>query len=201
MTGGLSRALRLAGAVIGAAVLVGGLAAAFAAEPGVAPPPPSTPPAAAKEKAVTLADLDAIKQTMQKSRGRTLVVHFWATWCLPCLKELPIVNRFAQEMRGQGIDVLSLSLDDPKATARVAKVLGETAPALTRAIAKVDDPDAFIAQFDRKWEGAIPALFVFDAQGRVRGRHIGEATRPDLDALVREAAPDSAADHASAKPH
>ena len=161
---------------------------AVAARPWVATAEPLTAPAAPKP--VTLADLDTIKQQMQKSRGRTLVVHFWATWCLPCIKELPILNRFAQEKKAHGVDVLSLSLDDPKATARVAKVLGETAPALTRTIAKVDDPDAFIAQFDRKWEGAIPAMFVFDAQGRLRGRHIGEATRPDLDGLIQEARPE-----------
>jgi thiol-disulfide isomerase/thioredoxin len=169
---------------------------AAAARPWIATAEPLTAPTALKN--VTLADLDAIKQQMQKSRGRTLVVHFWATWCLPCIKELPILNRFAQEEKAHGVDVLSLSLDDPKATARVAKVLGETAPALTRTIAKVADPDAFIAQFDRKWEGAIPAMFVFDAQGRLRGRHIGEATRPDLDGLIQEARPE-ADDSASAR--
>ncbi len=178
------RASLLALVVLAAIVTVGARRRLGAAEPVASP---------AGARSVALANLDAIKLAMQKSRGRTLVVHFWATWCLPCLKELPVVNRFAQEMRGQGVDVLSLSLDDPKASARVAKVLGENAPALTRTIAKVDDPDAFIAQFDRHWEGAIPAMFVFDAQGRLRGRHIGEATRPDLDGLIQDAAPEGAA--------
>ncbi|HVR63276.1 MAG TPA: TlpA disulfide reductase family protein [Polyangia bacterium] len=169
------------------------LAAAGLAWPALAAPPLAAAAAEslaapAAPKTVTLVDLDAIKQQMQRSRGRTLVVHFWATWCLPCLKELPVVNRFAQEKKAYGVDVLSLSLDDPRATARVAKVLGESAPALTRTIAKIDDPDAFIAQFDHKWAGAIPAMFVFDAQGHLRARYIGEATRPDLDGLIQEAA-------------
>jgi thiol-disulfide isomerase/thioredoxin len=166
---------------------LGVLMVAAALLPTVRRPAAAAEPAASS-RSVTLADLDAIRLAMQKSRGRTLIVHFWATWCLPCLKELPIVNRFALDKRGRGVDVLSLSLDDPKAAAHVAKVLGETAPALTRTIAKVDDPDAFIAQFDRKWEGVIPAMFAFDAEGHLRARHFGEATRPDLDGLVQVAA-------------
>ena len=175
---------------LGVAALAGAIALRTPAAAAESPPPTAGTAAASTPVAkapVAVADLDTIKATMQKSRGRTLVVHFWASWCLPCLKELPVVNRFAREMKPKGVDVLSLSLDDPKAGAQVAKVLGDTAPALTRTIAKVDDPDSFITQFDKRWEGAIPAMFVFDGQGHLRGRHIGEATRPELDGLVADA--------------
>jgi thiol-disulfide isomerase/thioredoxin len=144
--------------------------------------------AAAGKASVAVADLNAVRLTMRKSRGRTLLVHFWASWCLPCLQELPVINRFALDMKAKGgVDVLSLSLDNPDAVHRVEKLLNETAPALTPTIVKVDDADAFITAFDARWEGSIPALFAYDGQGRLRARHIGEATRRELDRLVADA--------------
>jgi thiol-disulfide isomerase/thioredoxin len=143
--------------------------------------------AAAGKASMAIADLNAVRLTMRKSRGRTLLVHFWASWCLPCLQELPVINRFAQDMKAKGVDVLSLSLDNPEAVNRVEKLLNETAPALTPTIVKVDDADAFITAFDARWEGSIPALFAYDGQGRLRARHIGEATRRELDRLVADA--------------
>jgi thiol-disulfide isomerase/thioredoxin len=112
-------------------------------------------------------------------------VHFWATWCSPCLEELPVIEKLAREMRPRGLEVLSLSLDDPqRAGARVAKVLSQVAPSLTRSIVRIGDADAFIGSFDGQWEGSIPALFAYDAQGQLRGRLIGEATRRELDELI-----------------
>lgn len=168
------------------ALVAAGLAVAGARRPAVAADVPLPPAVHASSTAnsMVLADLGAIKAAMQKSRGRTLLVHFWASWCQPCLEELPIINRFAVEMKGRGVDVISVSLDDPNAAAKASQVLSEKGPNLTRHLAKIDDADAFIASFDRQWEGAIPAVFAFDAQGKLRGRHVGEATRRELERLL-----------------
>lgn len=132
-------------------------------------------------------DIDGVKRTMRQSRGRVLLVHFWATWCLPCLDELPALSQFAGEMKPRGLDVLSVSLDDPQTgVARVRKLLAEQAPNLTPVIAKVGDADRFIGSFDSRWEGTIPALFAYDPTGQLRGSHVGEASRRELDALVSD---------------
>jgi thiol-disulfide isomerase/thioredoxin len=129
-------------------------------------------------------DLAAIKRALRGSRGHVVLVHFWATWCSPCLEELPLMEKFARDMRPRGVEILSLSLDDPeRAGGRVSKVLAEVAPSLTRSIARVDDMDAFIGNF-RSWEGAIPALFAYDSEGQLRGSLIGETNRHELDELV-----------------
>jgi thiol-disulfide isomerase/thioredoxin len=148
--------------------------------------PPSAQPSTASAPMVSsVVDIDGIKKSMRGSRGRVLVVHFWATWCLPCLEELPVISRFAREMKPRGLDVLSLSLDDPQtAQARVSKLLSEQAPNLTPVIAKFSDAGEFIGTFDSRWEGTIPALFAYDATGQRRGSHVGEASRGDLEQLV-----------------
>jgi len=129
-------------------------------------------------------DLAAIKRSLRGSRGHIVLVHFWATWCSPCLEELPLMEKFARDVRPRGVEILSLSLDDPeRAGARVTKVLTQVAPSLTRSIARVDDMDAFIGNF-RSWEGAIPALFAYDSEGQLRASLIGETNRHELDDLV-----------------
>ncbi len=152
-----------------------------AAELAVAEP---TPVAAGGAPGYVLMDLPAIKHLAHGS-GKPVLVHFWASWCGPCLAELPLVDKFAREMKGKGVDVVSLSLDDPgRAGDRVLKVLAQQAPNLTRNIVQVADSDAFVNTIDPQWEGAIPAMFGFDAKGTLRGRLIGEASRHDLDGLV-----------------
>jgi thiol-disulfide isomerase/thioredoxin len=144
--------------------------------------PPSASPAPLVSSVV---DIDGIKKSMRGSRGRVLLVHFWATWCLPCLDELPVISQFARDMKPRGLDVLSLSLDDPQtAQARVSKLLTEQAPNLTPVIARFTDADQFIGSFDSRWEGTIPALFAYDPTGQRRGSHVGEASRHDLDQLI-----------------
>jgi thiol-disulfide isomerase/thioredoxin len=150
--------------------------------------PRAAEPAPRGEPGYTLMDLPAITRAV-RGRGRPVLVHFWASWCGPCLEELPLVDKFAQDMKARGVDVLSLSLDDPaRAGARVVEVLASRAPNLTRNIVKVSDTEAFINAIDTRWEGSIPAVFAYDDKGRLRDRLIGEATRRDLEALVSRVA-------------
>jgi thiol-disulfide isomerase/thioredoxin len=175
--------LKGAGVVKGAAaaVVVAG-ALVWAAPAGHAADPRT---AATTGPGYAVMDLPAIKRALRDGRGHVVLVHFWASWCFPCIEELPTMEKFAREMKPRGLEVLSLSLDDPeRAGARVIKLLTEVAPSLTRTIARFDDTDAFIGTFDDRWEGSIPALFVYDQQGQRRGRLIGEASRRDLDQLV-----------------
>jgi thiol-disulfide isomerase/thioredoxin len=154
-----------------------------AAEPGPDPAAEAAAPVGAQ-----VMDLEAIKRALKERRGHVVLLHFWATWCSPCLEELPVIDRFARESKARGVEVLSLSLDDPeRSAARVTQVLADVAPSLTRSIARVENADAFIGTFDHQWEGSIPALFAYDAGGQLRGHLIGEATRQDLDQLVGRA--------------
>jgi thiol-disulfide isomerase/thioredoxin len=152
-----------------------------------------------------LVDVEGIKGLLRQSRGHVVLLHFWASWCGPCMEELPLIDKFARDMKPRGLEVLSLSLDDPaRAAARVGALLRRSAPNLTPNIAQFDDADALIAAIDPRWVGAIPALFVYDHQGKLRGNVIGESSRAELEQLVGEllkaAAQSTAAAHPPAEP-
>jgi len=173
----------------GLAALVLALGAPFvAAAPGGAGGKPGARAAKAAPAKVgdelTPLDVTRLGEEMRKARGRDLFIHLWASWCGPCLEELPQVDRFAREARARGATFLSVSLDDPRRAARVLEVLHKRGPNLTPFVARFDDPDKFIALFSTEWEGAIPALFAYDRQGHLRGSFVGEIESGDISRLL-----------------
>jgi thiol-disulfide isomerase/thioredoxin len=133
--------------------------------------------------------LDELRGTIEQHRGRVVVLHLWATWCMPCMEELPLVGQIAREARNRGVDVLSVSLDDPTAgsAARVARVLNERgSEAMSKTIVRMGDPDAFVASIDPRWEGTIPAFFAYDRAGKMRRSHTGALTKAAFDRFVND---------------
>jgi thiol-disulfide isomerase/thioredoxin len=135
-------------------------------------------------------DVGELRQEMQKAHGQSLFVHLWATWCGPCLEELPLVDQFARAARARGAVVLSVSLDnDPRGIARVQGVLRGRAPSLTALVARFEDPGQFMTLFSSSWEGAIPALFAFDGAGKLKSSLIGEVDPKEFETLLHRIAP------------
>jgi thiol-disulfide isomerase/thioredoxin len=183
----MSRA-RVALATVGVAVLSGLLALSACREPTArAAPAPTADAMKATPASYRLVDIEAIKGLLHQARGHVLLVHFWASWCGPCLRELPIMDKFAYDMKPRGLEVMSVSLDDPGrpgVAERVGALLRKQAPNLTPNIAHFADADELIAAISPRWTGAIPALFVYDHTGQLRGDLYGDSTRPELEQLV-----------------
>jgi thiol-disulfide isomerase/thioredoxin len=144
--------------------------------------------AAPRRPAAPIASLDRLRVTMKRSRGRVLLLHFWASWCRPCLPGLALVGELARAGKAQGIEVHSFSLDEPspQGAEAVARTLAERgAEGMSRTILRLDNPDAVIGQVDPSWTGSIPAYFAYDRKGKLHKAHVGESlTREKLAALV-----------------
>jgi thiol-disulfide isomerase/thioredoxin len=120
-----SRPLRyayLGFAMLGAAVLGAFVYDRLAARRGATavPPPASSahpsaasgaPTVPARIPAVTLKDLDGRPRALGEFAGRSLVINFWATWCAPCRREIPLLNRIQREYAGKGFEVVGIAVD------------------------------------------------------------------------------------------
>jgi thiol-disulfide isomerase/thioredoxin len=138
---------------------------------------------------VTVLDATGLRQVMGKAKGGDLFIHLWASWCGPCLEELPDIDRLARQTRARGAAFLSVSLDDPRRAAHVLDVLHRQAPNLTRFVAKFDDPDKFAELFSGEWDGSIPALFVYDRTGHLRASFVGQLENADIRRMLADISP------------
>jgi thiol-disulfide isomerase/thioredoxin len=95
-----------------------------------------------------------------------VLVNFWATWCAPCLEEMPSIERLRKSLEGRPFAVLAVNMAEPEA--RVRDFLAR----LPLGFPVLMDHDAVAA---RAWKARmLPATFIVGADGRVRYSHIGE---------------------------
>lgn len=114
-------------------------------------------------------------------RGQPLLVNFWGTWCPPCVKEMPELDRFAREHAAQGWRVLGLAVDNPRA---VREFLKRTP--VTYAIAMAGFDGSELARKLGNTQSGLPFTVAFDRRGRIAKTKAGETTAAELAGWARE---------------
>jgi thiol-disulfide isomerase/thioredoxin len=117
-------------------------------------------------------------------KGKVVLVDFWATWCVPCRKEMPELVQLQSRFRSKGLQLITVSADEPDKVAEAQKFLAQhnvPAPAYIR---EAKDDDKFINSIDSKWSGALPALFIYDKSGRKVKMFVGETSIKDVEAVL-----------------
>lgn len=105
---------------------------------------------------------------MSKFKGRPLLINFWATWCPPCVKELPELDRFQHEFAGKNWQVLGLAIDGPTP---VKQFLAKVKVGYEVGLAGFGGTE--LAQALGNEAGGLPFSVIIDAQGHVVHRKIG----------------------------
>ncbi len=112
---------------------------------------------------------------MASLRGKPLVLNFWATWCPPCVREMPALDRFAREHAAQGWQVLGLAADNVQA---VRKFLAVTPVGFPIALTGFEGID--LSRRLGNDSGGLPFTLLFGRDGNVRKRHSGETRYEQL---------------------
>jgi thiol-disulfide isomerase/thioredoxin len=146
----------------------------------------------ANEPMVVL-DTAGVRRRLRDAVGHPLLVHVWATWCAPCLQELPSFDEIAERARARGVQILALAVDtEYRDVARVPTVLRTRAPHLAPVVADHGGSPEFFALFSKTWRGTIPATFVFSREGHVHRAFPLFAHPKKLEAALDEVLSDQA---------
>lgn len=187
--------LRLVVALV--ALVLAGVVLAFVLFDRMAPPPPPPAPspqarslgqwqpATARGEPVALDFVDGAgaARSLAEWRGRVVLVNLWATWCAPCVEEMPALDRIAARLGGPDFDVVAISVDRQGA-AVVTPFLGKLG--LSRLAPYLDPSNAAVRVLGAP---GLPVSVVLDRDGRELGRVLGAAEwdSPAFEALLRRA--------------
>ena len=119
------------------------------------------------KKVVSLNFEELEQQYLQKKNDSIYIINFWATWCKPCIKELPAFEKLASNYTDKKVKLLLVSLDFPD------KLESQVIPFIERnniqsEVVLLDDADAnsWIPKVSPQWSGAIPATIIYKKDNR-----------------------------------
>jgi len=180
---GMRRPPALAGlAVLAlAAVAAGYYFGRVATVPSAPPPPPASSPKRIPEVLpdFTLADASGTPRSIREWGGRPLLINFWATWCPPCRREIPLLNALQAGYAPRGFEVIGVAVDFRDDVVAYMKDTPISYPVL---IGEQDGLEAARA-FGMETMG-FPFTVFTDVQGRIVTVHVGELHRPEAELIL-----------------
>lgn len=121
------------------------------------------------------ARLDGPDLAMTSLRGRALLINFWATWCGPCVEELPLLSSFYKEYSAKNWQMLGVAVDQPEPVKRFLNLSPVTFPVVLAGGSGIE-----VSRSLGNGAGALPFTVVLASDGRVAHRKIGRVTSDEL---------------------
>jgi thiol-disulfide isomerase/thioredoxin len=139
---------------------------------------------------VKIIKFEDLRKMMNHVSDTTLVVHFWATWCKPCVEELPNFEKLSKEFYPKKIRFVMVSMDFPK------DIKDKVIPFITKnninsEVVLLNEPDynAWIDDVDKEWSGTIPATLILNLTMRKRVFFEGQANLSKFIEELKEMTP------------
>ena len=140
---------------------------------------PSSVQAAETLPEFTLANLSGEQQSSHSWPDQALVINFWATWCAPCLREIPLLKEFHETQQANGITVVGIAVDRPEPVAAFAEDMMFNYPVLVGQAEGMEAAASFGVDFF-----ALPFTVFTDHDANILGVHTGELHSEDLENLA-----------------
>lgn len=125
--------------------------------------------------ALELPGLEGGTVSLQELRGKVVMLNIWATWCPPCLREMPSMQRVYEKHRENGLEIVAVAVDDLPGTrqddGRVEGLVSDFVDRLGVTFPVVLDPSGNTERlFDTEY---LPTTVLIDREGRIRAKEVG----------------------------
>ena len=118
---------------------------------------------------------------MKEFRGKPLLVNFWATWCPPCIEELPLIDAFYNRNKSKSLQVIGLAVDQPSMVRRYL-----TQKPLSFPVGLAGFNGTELGRALGNAQSVLPFSVIFDAKGRLLAQKAGKLDQADLDAWLKK---------------
>lgn len=119
--------------------------------------------------------------SMMALRGKPLLVNFWATWCPPCIEELPLIDAFYKENQSKSFQVVGLAVDQPS---QVKRFLTQKPLHFPNGLAGFTGTE--LGKSLGNTESVLPYSLLFDAKGRLLTQKVGKLDKKDLETWLQK---------------
>ena len=130
--------------------------------------------------AASLPDMEGKPQAMAQWRGKVLVVNFWATWCKPCLEEIPEFVRMQQKFGPQGLQFVGIAIDTPAKVREFAAKYRMNYPVLIGEMEAIE-----LARTAGNALGGLPFTVIVDRRGRLISTELGGLNERKLTPIIQ----------------
>jgi len=129
--------------------------------------------------AATLPDLSDTPQTIGNWKGKVLVINFWATWCSPCLKEIPHFVRMQRRLGGRGLQFVGIAIDDRDKVQAFVRKHEINYPIMFGQLDAIE-----LSKLAGNKRGGLPYTLVLDRSGEVVSQHYGGLDEEALEPII-----------------
>lgn len=141
----------------------------------------------AQSQSVRIIKFDQLKQMVDRPNDSLYVVNFWATWCAPCVKELPQFESVRQQYANRKLNVLLVSLDDKKTlTTKVTPFVRNRKIRSRVVLLDESDLNTWVDKLTPEWSGALPMTLILNKQRNIR-KFIGQPVKEgELESIINQ---------------
>jgi len=143
-----------------------------------------------KAQNVKVIKLPELQKILSYEGDKILVLNFWATWCAPCVKELPYLEQIYQNYKDKNVEVVLVSLDFAADVEKAKKLLAKKNIQIPATfLLDETDYDAWIDRIEPSWQGAIPATLVLNNAKKERVFINQETNYQQLESVILKLKP------------
>lgn len=146
---------------------------------------PQLRPALLNPQTVEAISADEFRQLLAHQQGKVILVNFWATWCAPCVKEIPEIVKLQEKYKERGLRVIAVSLDEPEDLETIVRpFVAKRFPGFVSYLCKEMDHDKFASVIDSAWNEIMPTNFLIDREGKLKATLVGGKSYEEFEAAI-----------------